>query len=223
MEGLLGEICPPVTFLSVYFCLRYEEEVSLRATAENEFVALKKVSNMGSGSRDTRNLRMTDRLFLERPRGCQLQCGVQDLAKSGWGVPRGQVRKGTSKALTKGNNFGLSTSTLPWGRQMAGLTSGCPALLQRLWPVAWVPRRLGSFSLCRGTQSCLALWDVCPKGGAETQGRGENGAEPDVGRWSLGGVLGDREGSRWLSRCQSGQASWKGEGKMRNGRVSHLS
>ena len=29
---------------------RYEEEIALRATAENEFVALKKVSNMGLGS-----------------------------------------------------------------------------------------------------------------------------------------------------------------------------
>lgn len=36
------------------FCPRYEEEVSLRATAENEFVALKKVSSMGLGSTDRR-------------------------------------------------------------------------------------------------------------------------------------------------------------------------
>lgn len=140
-----------MTSISVLFCLRYEEEVSLRATAENEFVALKKVSNMGSGSTDTRNLRMTDRLFLERRRGCQPQCGVQDLAKSGRGGPRGHVGKGAPRTLTKGDNLGSSTSTLPWGGKMAGLTSGCPALLQRLWPVAWVPRRLGSFSLCRGT------------------------------------------------------------------------
>lgn len=33
---------------------RYEEEVSLRATAENEFVALKKASSMEKGSRITR-------------------------------------------------------------------------------------------------------------------------------------------------------------------------
>lgn len=89
-----------MTSISVLFCLRYEEEVSLRATAENEFVTLKKVSTMGSGSTDTRNLRMTDRLFLERPGGCQPQCGVQDLAKSGWGVPRGHVREGASRTLT---------------------------------------------------------------------------------------------------------------------------
>lgn len=31
-------------------CLRYEEEVSLRATAENEFVALKKVRTLGQGA-----------------------------------------------------------------------------------------------------------------------------------------------------------------------------
>lgn len=92
MERLLGEICPPVTSISILFCLRYEEEVSLRATAENEFVALKKVSNMGSGSTDTRNLRMTGRLFLGRPRGCHPQHGVQDLAKSGWEFP--EVRSG---------------------------------------------------------------------------------------------------------------------------------
>lgn len=53
-EGVLGETHPSMTSLSVLFCFRYEEEVSLRATAENEFVALKKVSNMGLGSTDMR-------------------------------------------------------------------------------------------------------------------------------------------------------------------------
>lgn len=38
LHGCLGKAFFP-------FCLRYEEEVSLRATAENEFVALKKVSD----------------------------------------------------------------------------------------------------------------------------------------------------------------------------------
>lgn len=42
--GRPGEPRPSLTSLSALFCLRYEEEVSLRATAENEFVALKKVS-----------------------------------------------------------------------------------------------------------------------------------------------------------------------------------
>lgn len=49
-RGGSGETCPAMIPLSALF-LRYEEEVALRATAENEFVALKKVSNMGSGSR----------------------------------------------------------------------------------------------------------------------------------------------------------------------------
>ena len=44
-RGGSGETCPAMIPLSALF-LRYEEEVALRATAENEFVALKKVSNM---------------------------------------------------------------------------------------------------------------------------------------------------------------------------------
>ena len=43
--GGSGDTCPAMIPLSALF-LRYEEEVALRATAENEFVALKKVSNM---------------------------------------------------------------------------------------------------------------------------------------------------------------------------------
>ena len=56
--GGSGETCPAMIPLSALFP-RYDEEVSLRATAENEFVALKKVSNMGSGSRAMKDLRMT--------------------------------------------------------------------------------------------------------------------------------------------------------------------
>jgi hypothetical protein len=40
--GWLHGCLDKASFLS---CLRYEEEVALRATAENEFVALKKVSD----------------------------------------------------------------------------------------------------------------------------------------------------------------------------------
>lgn len=47
--GGSGETCPVMIPLSALFP-RYEEEIALRATAENEFVALKKVSNMGLGS-----------------------------------------------------------------------------------------------------------------------------------------------------------------------------
>ena len=64
-----------MTSLSALFCLRYEGEVALRATAENEFVALKKVSNMGSGSRDTRDLRMSGSCWGDP--WSQPQCGVQ--------------------------------------------------------------------------------------------------------------------------------------------------
>lgn len=51
---------PFCDLLSALFCLRYEEEVSLRATAENEFVVLKKVGNMGSGSTHIQGSRITD-------------------------------------------------------------------------------------------------------------------------------------------------------------------
>ena len=57
-QNSVGETCPATIPHSALFP-RYEEEVSLRATAENEFVALKKVSNMGSGSRAMKDLRMT--------------------------------------------------------------------------------------------------------------------------------------------------------------------
>lgn len=76
-----------MTSISVLFCLRYEEEVSLRATAENEFVTLKKVSTMGSGSTDTRNLRMTDGLFLERSEGVNLSVGCRTLPNQGGEFP----------------------------------------------------------------------------------------------------------------------------------------
>ena len=56
--GGSGETCPVMIPLSALFP-RYEEEIALRATAENEFVALKKVSNMGSGSRAMKDFRMT--------------------------------------------------------------------------------------------------------------------------------------------------------------------
>lgn len=68
------------------FCLRYEEEVSLRATAENEFVALKKVSHMGSGSTDMWDLRMTDSCW-GVPEGLNLSVGYSDLANSVGGFP----------------------------------------------------------------------------------------------------------------------------------------
>lgn len=52
-RGFMGDL--PFRDLPLgLFCPRYEEEVSLRATAENEFVALKKVRNVGSGSTDRR-------------------------------------------------------------------------------------------------------------------------------------------------------------------------
>lgn len=69
-----GETCPSLTSFSVLFCLRYEEEVSLRATAENEFVALKKVSNMGSGSKATRDLGMIESSWGD-PEGLNLSVG----------------------------------------------------------------------------------------------------------------------------------------------------
>lgn len=62
--GGSGETCPAMIPLSALFP-RYEEEVSLRATAENEFVALKKVSNTGLGSTDMREYQ-NDRLLLGR-------------------------------------------------------------------------------------------------------------------------------------------------------------
>lgn len=63
------------------FCLRYEEEVSLRATAENEFVALKKVSHVVLGSTDMRDPRKTDSSWGD-PEGLKLSVGCRDLVKS---------------------------------------------------------------------------------------------------------------------------------------------
>lgn len=83
----MGETHPSMTSLSALFCLRYEEEVSLRATAENEFVALKKVSNMGLGSTD---MRVSDgqSSWGDLSRRSQPHCGVHGLTRSGWGIPR---------------------------------------------------------------------------------------------------------------------------------------
>lgn len=75
-----------MTSLSALFCLRYEAEVALRATAEKEFVALKKVGHVGSGTRDTRDLRMTGSCWGDH--GLNLSAGCSDLAKSGWEIPR---------------------------------------------------------------------------------------------------------------------------------------
>ena len=58
---------------------------------------------------------------------------------------------------------------------------------------------MASISLLRdGVLSSVS--GVWLRGGAQSQDLGEDGAEPTVARWSLGGLLGNREGSRWLSK-----------------------
>lgn len=84
---LLGDLPFPDLPLCL-LCLRYEEEVSLRATAENEFVALKKVSNVVSRSRDPRGLRMTDCSWKDPGVLNCCECGSgSGLARSGGGFP----------------------------------------------------------------------------------------------------------------------------------------
>ena len=51
--------------------------------------------------------------------------------------------------------------------------------------------------------SCLVLQEVWLSRGAQSQDPGEDGAEPGEARWSVGGLLGDREVSRWLSEGAS--------------------
>lgn len=81
-------------------------------------MALKKVSDVGSGSTDTRDLGMTDSSW-----------GDQRVSTSAWGTrpgpiglgnPRGQVMEGSFRSPMKGKNLGLCTSTLPWGEGWLG-------------------------------------------------------------------------------------------------------
>lgn len=64
---------------------RYEEEVSLRATAENEFVALKKASSMEMGSRNTR---ISGQTHLRETRELSLSVGCADFSISEWEVSK---------------------------------------------------------------------------------------------------------------------------------------
>lgn len=93
-------------------------------------MVLKKVGNV-IGEHTQQGPRMTDSSWGD-PEGLNLCVGYSDLAKREQEIPRDRVTGGTSGALIKDDDLGLSTSTMSWGRGVAGSTSGCPALLQRL-------------------------------------------------------------------------------------------
>lgn len=194
-----GEPRPSLTSLSALFCLRYEEEVSLRATAENEFVALKKVSKEPCGSTDARDLRTT-----AGPQRVWTSCGY--LA---WPSRDGRAQRSGLERLIQVADAGRP----PWdahvhralGQGPAGLTSAVLPASEAV-ASAGVPRGQSSaVSLSRDSVPCSAVGSVAQGRGAAA-GCGGRWSRTRRGRMQAWRTAGARQGP-------GGRACWNREGQ----------